>query len=819
MKIKLIWLGLLLVVFSGYGQETFNPGRGGSGGAITGAYSFASGQFNQASVTNIAFKNGGSITNLDLVATISDARKLFVSTNGNNTTAERGNRLKPFANLTNAQVAAIAGDTIWVGPGSFSALGLGKSNVNWHFEPGAVINAGGVSLFDKAGISYNITGSGTFSNGTILDFQADFTRVNFTGARVDGALTFVCGTNSYISVTTTELLTSSEVFISDTPTDFHGNLVQNARFVALLITPAADASPKIRFFHDEMRDTGIYFDGQSTSGLEIYSRLLVGPNTDSSSAAGFAILHDDGFLTVHGTRIESGETGKMIGCDNSAVAGMRLANVSIIRTTGTNAPIHLLTAGTLQPIIEGTLYVNTNFLPNVRLTGTAVAGSVQVHEILSGVAPERALTNTVRLGSMDIGNQSRFLWVDDKGITNVFSFSTLSAGHVMTYRNGVWTNETVSGSGDVTSAAVITDEAVTRGDGGAKGIQESAMRINDAGHSWGLLNTTNSLGVVTNGINYGFQTTYGSTTNSFVNNTNQYNHGWGTTIGAVTNGGGMYVSNTLNVVGSGDTVIHLAGGTSGSTSVQAPTAGQTNLLKFDLVNPSAGQTLRIDNVAVAGGTNITTVTNISATGTGDAVLINSTAISDSVSFTNTTATATVAGTTWSVSAQADPNPDLASVAIGAASGTVAGIITAGDQTLSGTKSIGTVNIQTNINIADAVVTNNVKYLHAALVPQSQDTNYTADFTFATRSKSMTNAFHLSAVSNLPTDGIKSWTCILRNFTGTNLVASLATTIPRNGTNFVTVANAKSAMITLMSDGSGGANITNLVGSITLFDSP
>ena len=72
-------------------------------------------------------------------------------------------------------------------------------------------------------------------------------------------------------------------------------------------------------------------------------------------------------------------------------------------------------------------------------------------------------------------------------------------------------------------------------------------------------------------------------------------------------------------------------------------------------------------------------------GGGDAILVNSTAVSDSGSLTNTAATASIASTTWSVSSGADPDPDKISVAIGPASATDAGIITAGTQTIGGNK--------------------------------------------------------------------------------------------------------------------------------------
>lgn len=55
---------------------------------------------------------------------------------------------------------------------------------------------------------------------------------------------------------------------------------------------------------------------------------------------------------------------------------------------------------------------------------------------------------------------------------------------------------TVSGTGDVTAAAVIADNAVVRGDGGAKGVQVSLVRIDDSGD---LRPATSSVGALGSG--------------------------------------------------------------------------------------------------------------------------------------------------------------------------------------------------------------------------------------------------------------------------------------------------------------------------------
>lgn len=71
-------------------------------------------------------------------------------------------------------------------------------------------------------------------------------------------------------------------------------------------------------------------------------------------------------------------------------------------------------------------------------------------------------------------------------------------GQVLTANSGEatgleWT--TVAGTGDVTAAANITDNAIVRGDGGAKGVQESGILIDDSDNVTGVndFTTTNDI--------------------------------------------------------------------------------------------------------------------------------------------------------------------------------------------------------------------------------------------------------------------------------------------------------------------------------------
>lgn len=65
---------------------------------------------------------------------------LFVdSVNGNDTIGTRGNALKPYLTLAAAKSAAISGDLVHVGPGSFAGVPA-KTGVNLELSPGATIS-------------------------------------------------------------------------------------------------------------------------------------------------------------------------------------------------------------------------------------------------------------------------------------------------------------------------------------------------------------------------------------------------------------------------------------------------------------------------------------------------------------------------------------------------------------------------------------------------------------------------------------------------------------------------------------------------------
>lgn len=100
----------------------------------------------------------------------------------NKTTIPRKNTIRVGVDtgpspLTDAKTAAVSGDTIIVGPGTYTLpfdVQLFKDGVNWHFMPGAIVNKTNVDSFagdaygifddrDSGAVTCSITGHGVFN--------------------------------------------------------------------------------------------------------------------------------------------------------------------------------------------------------------------------------------------------------------------------------------------------------------------------------------------------------------------------------------------------------------------------------------------------------------------------------------------------------------------------------------------------------------------------------------------------------------------------------------------------------------------------------
>jgi len=103
---------------------------------------------------------------------VNNSDTLFVSKNGNDSTAVIGNSLRPYLTITAAKAAASTGNLIYVNPGTYDEKNLLKNGVNYYFSPGSIVlYTGSVdgAIFDDSStgssgqVTCKITGSGIFN--------------------------------------------------------------------------------------------------------------------------------------------------------------------------------------------------------------------------------------------------------------------------------------------------------------------------------------------------------------------------------------------------------------------------------------------------------------------------------------------------------------------------------------------------------------------------------------------------------------------------------------------------------------------------------
>jgi hypothetical protein len=160
------------------------------------------------------------------------------------------------------------------------------------------------------------------------------------------------------------------------------------------------------------------------------------------------------------------------------------------------------------------------------------------------------------------------------------------------------------------------------------------------------------------------------------------------TAGNGLTGGGTIGALTLNI-GAGNGVTVNADDI--TLVIQANKGLEVDGSGLSLIDCASGEILKYN-----GSNQWACATDAGAAGLGDNVSVNGTAAADA-NFLNTAASATVASTTWSLTAAS--NPDDITLAIGTASATDAGIITANAQTFGGAKTFnGQITAGAGINI-------------------------------------------------------------------------------------------------------------------------
>lgn len=124
-------------------------------------------------VTN--FLNSAAGWSSGLQSRLAWSKLVFVDPSGNDASGVRENPARPFNTLGAAQAAALGGDTIVLVSGTYAASNLGKSNVNWFLNGGAVIQ--GSPAFGLTNVSTTIGGPGIIDGLLAIRLQGSTVEV------------------------------------------------------------------------------------------------------------------------------------------------------------------------------------------------------------------------------------------------------------------------------------------------------------------------------------------------------------------------------------------------------------------------------------------------------------------------------------------------------------------------------------------------------------------------------------------------------------------------------------------------------------------
>lgn len=205
--------------------------------------------------------------------------------------------------------------------------------------------------------------------------------------------------------------------------------------------------------------------------------------TDPSANIGRLYVADDGGTTTLYFRDSAGtETDLLAGGSGDVTISGTPANNQIAVWTSSSA-------------IEGDsdlTFDGTNLTVTGDVNGLTLQENTDGFEISGGSSSERTLTITGGNITLTGGASTKGDLLVSDG-TDFDSVGIGSNGQVLTAdsaetRGLKWT--TISGTGDVTASANMTDNTVVRGDGGAKGVQDTGVSIDDSNNVSGVVNIT-----------------------------------------------------------------------------------------------------------------------------------------------------------------------------------------------------------------------------------------------------------------------------------------------------------------------------------------
>lgn len=212
-----------------------------------------------------------------------------------------------------------------------------------------------------------------------------------------------------------------------------------------------------------------------TSGTTITAGTSVAAGTTVTAATG--LVSTTGGVTATGNSSISGGTIALNATGTNLIDATGVlelnssAGVISIGNDAVNQNMNIGTAGT-RTITIGSA-TGSAAMSNVAITGGSITGITDLAVADGGTGVS---TMTTAYAPVCAGTTAT-------GALQVASTGLGTAGFILTSNGSAAlpSFQASSGTGDVTAASNLTDNAVVRGDGGAKGVQTSTMLITDAG--------------------------------------------------------------------------------------------------------------------------------------------------------------------------------------------------------------------------------------------------------------------------------------------------------------------------------------------------
>jgi hypothetical protein len=289
---------------------------------------------------------------------------------GNNSLAVRGRMTVPFKTLGAAKLAAQAGDTIVVMPGSYAESDLAKHQVNWHFMNGAIVSATTpeISVFKVTSqMTFQVSGEGRFELGEhVLEVNHSAANITFQGLDLVGAGSGVRVLSAQRVVVLADRITGDEasavhvsggtamVRVREIYSDqVHGVQVSGGTLdvEAYRITAAADS--------------GIYFAGGTANitAFEVFAGY--DPAVEYNDAY-------DGLLTLRNARLVSNSTRAVfIAAGATGAPALRLWNCLLKAPSG-SLSIEPNTGNTAKVGVFGDCTANRAYSGSITLYGAAL---------------------------------------------------------------------------------------------------------------------------------------------------------------------------------------------------------------------------------------------------------------------------------------------------------------------------------------------------------------------------------------------------------------------------------------------------------------